>query len=383
MNRLVMPVKKSTVVSLYYVFLLLPPLFGVVKAAIMALDPWRIGEWLISYPNEFVRRGLFGEALGVFNLSGNQRIVIIAVTQIVIYLPLGLYVFWHLKKSGFSNDCIAFAFGPASIAFFSWDHEGFGRKEGAGIAALIMLALAKQNSKVLQSKILLSCGVSTFLVSILISEINLVFLPSALYLILNNETWISLKSRIVVSCIATSGSAALALLAIINGGSEKTSKVICEEIVEIGLDESVCGGAIKALGLDAKDGFDSNVALYPQYILYFFLLAWGLIPTLTSEWIKGNKSYFFVTLCFTLPLFIVASDYGRWIFMLNIQLVICIFASGLTENCFSKVGLAKLLLFLFLFSIPHSNIQTKEILLGPIQSVISYIGALPDVLRVA
>jgi len=131
MTRTLMFLNKSTVIKIYYALLLLPPLFGVIKAGLLGLDPWRIGEWLISYPNEFVRRGLFGEALGVLNLSGPQRVLVIALTQIIVYMPLIFYIFAHLKKSGFRRDCIALSLGPASMAFFSWDH-GFWKKGGSG-----------------------------------------------------------------------------------------------------------------------------------------------------------------------------------------------------------------------------------------------------------
>jgi len=167
-----------------------------------------------------------------------------------------------------------------------------------------------------------------------------------------------------------------------NRGTVKTSKSICKEIVTIGLDSSLCGGAIQALALNVKDAFASNVDRYPRYFFYFFLLAWALIPVLTSEWIKSNRTMFLVVLCFVAPLFVVASDYGRWIFMFNIQLVICMLASGLTQNIFSRVRVSRLIVFLFLFSIPHSNIQVEETIFGPIQSVMAYIGSIPEISRV-
>jgi hypothetical protein len=347
--------------------------------AIDSVDPWRIGEWLISYPDTFVRRGLFGEFLQILNLNGKQRIVAIAVTQILIYIPLLLFIFANLKKSGFKNESIALALGPASVSFLSWDHQAFGRKEGLGIAALVFIAFANEERNRSRVRMLIGGGSLLFLSSLFISEINLAFLPGIIYLILKNKKIASTVIKNLASFSVAVLSITFALLSILNRGSNKIASDLCNEIKSIGLDSSLCGGSIQALRLDIGDVIKSNLELFPLYITYIPLFGWALIPVMSSVWFKNNIKSVLAMTCFIAPLFILASDYGRWIFMFNIQIVICMFAMETTQNIFSRVRTYRLMLFLVSFSIPHSNLQLEEIIFGPFQSLIYYWDSAQDI----
>jgi hypothetical protein len=112
------------------------------------------------------------------------------------------------------------------------------------------------------------------------------------------------------------------------GGSKESVKEICDAVRKGGLvGRDLCFGSIKAIGLNFGDAFSEVQNAYPLYLFYIPLFFVALIPFIYSKVFNiGSIRYLMIIFGF-IPLFTI-SDYGRWIAMITISLLIVMLATG-------------------------------------------------------
>lgn len=340
---------------------------SLLKALLNGGDPWRFGDWLINYNGGFVRRGLFGTLLYALPTQGTAILFIVFMVQVFLYG----YVFWNFTKCALGKSVswkdIAILCSPAAICFVGWDVNSFGRKEILGFATLFFLKNGNRGHGLNQQRMILAT--IFFIGAIFASEVNFVFLPSFTILMYQNAGTRKLNfTMIIISVITFFGF----LLQIYNTGSRNIAGEICRKwSIEKHLSDNLCRGSIDALGSSIEDSLNNFVSLGTVRLPYLLLLATGLIPLVSSKWAKKNKIYLVSTLVFSMPLYVVAVDYGRWIYMTITQLSICYFSE---ENRHEKQGtFCKTLVYTLTWGIPQTVISYY--------SFVEYMGFFPAIVR--
>ncbi|SDB22170.1 hypothetical protein SAMN03097699_0160 [Flavobacteriaceae bacterium MAR_2010_188] len=287
-----------------------------------------VGEWLINYSGGFTRRGLSGYSIGLlselFNVSQNN---IVKVIQIVLYLIFQLLLIMNVWKRRINFWILIILFSPATLLFPILDNNAVGRKE---ILLLILFGLfifqiRKTNKQNFTMPILIGIllTISTFF-----HEIVIFYLP---YFILANLIFHKEFSKqfLFTSIILVIGPI-ISIIPIYFFGKEIPNGIICQDLISQNLHPSICEGILSwPANYSVKDAL--KVIISKHYIKtygYCFILA--IIPYLFFFKILSNKPKMFkiyiLLLCsaymFTIPLFLLAIDWGRW---LNIHFILTLF----------------------------------------------------------
>ena len=295
--------------------------------AFRALHPngWTPGDWLVNYEGGFVRRGLPGELiLEVAHALHLSPVLLGSLVPLLFYTPLYLVV-WKLYQRS-SGDLWTFAalVSPATLAFPILDPTGAFRKELILLLALgtLLLWLAKGPVRDVSLIIFLTLTGS---VAILSHE---GLLPYLVYLV--GGVWIAVGDlrrviRIVALPLVTT--AATLLLVVRHRGNLADEQTICRSLGSA--PAIVCSGSIAYLanGTDvARADVIRNVHAY-HYLFYYPMLALlALLPLAAMAYklarspslrprvvvVLGTSLVAFMA---SLPLFLYAMDWGRWIYI--------------------------------------------------------------------
>ncbi len=92
-------------------------------------------------------------------------------------------------------------------------------------------------------------------------------------------------------------------------------------------------GAVSIIGMPIKEMISILIGSYPASFAYLLIGFIALLPLFLSSWIAQNLLWFYFMVLGVLPLFLIGWDYGRWIFILTMEITICI---TLTKNTFGN-----------------------------------------------
>ncbi len=313
-------------------------------------NDWTVGEWLISYPGSFIRRGLIGKVIYIFskNLQINP---IFFIWFICIFSFIGLFLLiklfsWNIFNRSFLLSNLVLL-GPISENYFI-------RKD---IFSVFLYGLCLLSLKIFREK-KINRFITIFLINlyssiaILSHEIYFIWAFPSIFLLVfqvnRNQkehynsllfTTFNLLPMIIafISCI------------IFNGDYEK-SILIHKEWQTLGnllpsdslLFKDFPSGAIAAIGWDTKAHFilskntliEFNLKIFwhPAMWLLTIFYAIRLFSGVAGEFLNDKKRFIicFQMLCI-FPIFLPGADYGRWLF-------ICISSSVLLIGYLEKVN---------------------------------------------
>tara|TARA_A100001015_G_C15023242_1_gene729101 strand:- start:176 stop:1312 length:1137 start_codon:yes stop_codon:yes gene_type:complete len=309
-------------------------------------------DWLINYKYGFINRGLIGNLFWSITDDPNLLLDIISFFLILIYI----FIFYFLNKIFISKKqnflSIVLIFSPAAFLFPIYDSQGAFRKEILGILALFILASnikSKNNYWFLLSSFVYTIGIFSH-------TVNFFFLSTILYLIyfVKKSKKIFDYSLFIIPSVTYiffhfSFSNTEALLF-------SMRNKMCEDLREIGL-FNLCGhGSFDYLTWDLNAAFliTQNIIINErrqEYYFYIFLFLISFIPYLFDKNFKNNLLfYIFIGTSFA-PLFLLAYDWGRWIFIMHICFLVNYLLSDKqsTNNKYFFI----LVLFPILFRIEH------------------------------
>ena len=310
---------------------------------------WVAGEWLINYADGFIRRGLFGSMLLSVAPSGTALLVLLFLVQMAIFAVVLIHFLRFLHREKFSAHSIALACSPAGVAFWGWSYPGGFRKESLVFVALVLLSARRQAGRPWVANGLLVGSLAFFVVAFFSWEPSALLIPPALYLLLADSGQRNQIGRRV-------GRAAGGMLVILGGlalglsflfpGDGETASVVCQAIADRGVDPTrACRGAVAALGWNLSVSLSAIAERFPLYLGYLPLFLLALAPIVSSGWARHNWRWILATVVFTLPLYVIAVDYGRWIYVTAVVLSICAASAPRSEqeSIFSKSTVAALL----------------------------------------
>jgi hypothetical protein len=331
------------------------------------LHPWVTGDWLIHYSNGFIRRGLLGEiALLIANYT-NQSIL-----NIILWLKFSTYLLWLIafyfialrRKIGIIE--LVLIASPWAFLFDLHDPQGSGRKEIL-LFATYALYLVLLSSKEAFSNHFYKTSIFWYLLFTLpiltITHEGLFFyFPFfCLPLVLIKRIHLSLLVFFIpylISCVL------LIFLYLFFKGDSIDVKAICDNITLHQISPSICQGAINSL--NPSPIYFS--ALYFKLYLPIFLLT--TIPQFfylrLSTGFSIKKSLMILFWCWipTLPLYFISVDWGRWIHISALLILMLSIFLKTKYRGFVTIDLAILLVglfYIFCWFIPHSIVGLESI----------------------
>jgi len=290
---------------------------------------WAVGDWLINYAAGFVRRGLLGELiLKVGDATNFKPNIVVIFTQVSLWIAFVLLFFIRLRNKQISFYFLLIIFSPAFILFYGFDGAAVGRKE---IILIVLYGawLCKVEQKPAPT------ATQTMLFSVLVFLATLIhelFFFYSLYFMF--AVWIKPSREdnkwLVAGLIPLASFAAMVLI-YFYGGSLLQPK-ICQRLAQYEPGEQVCSGILNWPELDFSESISlflsTLIPLKTLALVFSVLLPVGPVALFMygAESPKRAPSQV-IFLCFllsvcSLPLFVIASDWGRFIHIHVVLLVL-------------------------------------------------------------
>ncbi len=275
---------------------------------------WILGDWLINYEDGgFKRRGISGSLLFcLYNLTGIRLQLLVFLAQFTFYLLFLFYWCKLLIDREISLVYLFFILSPLTFMFCINNLTSVGRKE------VILFSLFSYFIYCLSSDRLSKNREAVVLVLIFVScffhEIIFFYVPYfvvALVLFRNHVNWIRCSLYFFAAFIP------LVLIGLFGGdiNQGETMRILVEKGVVIK------GGIIE--WPNYFDTFSYYKSYLKNYSLYGVSFILGLLHVffLLKELGVQQKiiRYFFVMILgcclFTIPVFVLAVDWGRWLYI--------------------------------------------------------------------
>ena len=291
-------------------------------------DPWKQGDWLINNAGGQIRRGPFGSLLiSVSDILKIDPLQFVVVLQVLLLALLYLSFRYLCRKV---NDPVIEILIIVSPAIFTvmWvaDPQGSMRKELVAFLALSWVAIGLIDGQ----KILYWLGVVLFCASFVGHEAMVLFTPVFLLVLLFFNFSLSARETIasmLIVCFSALGSVYYA----IKYTSLLRTEEVCRALTVRGIDQSLCDGAIAWLVYDSSYGFVNNESWFSTLSISIFLFTYFLAFMPYAFLLLCSKRPVYQLLLFIglavpfLPLYVVATDWGRWmsfhIFSVSVVLV--------------------------------------------------------------
>lgn len=276
-------------------------------------DPWQTGDWLIDFSAGPVRRGLLGEAIFFFVSDGSSAVIVATLLQTSLALLLFLFVGALYLQSDRTPAWIMLVLSPAFLLFLPLDTLANARKE---LIALTALAGAAYSYRLGRANVGLWLAFPLFLAGVFSHEGLIVTAPAFAFLI-----WTAIPRRGAWPLLIAYGAATLGslFLAVLRPGGASAVGTICESWTSRGIDD--CSGSLSTLGvpLEVMTNHLWN-ELFPTYWIYLFPAGLAVIPLFAVRFLPRQWKVSLLVVAACAPLFFIAWDYGRWLFLITSQL---------------------------------------------------------------
>ena len=344
--------KNNKIIFLYFIYISLATIFFLVAHTNQFPTKYVFTEWLINYEGGFVRRGLLGQL--VYELSNLFKINIISIilfSQIsayIIYYSIFIYLFTKLKINFF---WIIFIFSSISFLYPLGELEALGRKEIFILLFFIIFSIIKiTNIKNLFIIFFIFFGISNLIHEITFFYIHYYFLIIYLKYKIHIKKTIHIKYYFFTLIL-------IFILIYLNaylGRSVQIDKIVDSySKLNIIIDSSL--GAIGWLSKSLEWALLNtiNKISIMGILRYFYILIIYLIPILYFIKIKENKlnkyinikNVVFVSILFSIPIYILVLDWGR-VTYLNYNflmiLIIFLFNNNLVDNKYINIKSEKI-----------------------------------------
>jgi hypothetical protein len=333
------PILRAPVYAISRVYLVwvaaITLLYGVINVRI--LSQFALGDWLINYAGGFVRRGLFGEGILLFAHLSPRPLYLLLAIQISLYAVVWFFLWTLAKQYPWDLWSLALWLSPATLAFTVLDPPGAYRKEILLFALLCgICAMLRSGVSLPKVSFALTAGI---VVMALCHEALLLFMPYLLapFLILTPD----LKRFLKISILPVLAGAATLLLVISHPGTPPQRQIICQTVVNTvhSKNETICAGAIDAIGVSQNEEHQMVVrsmrrshylSLYGTYALLgllplSFALAAHARIAVRRRSVRIVVFTGVLSVCLTIPLFYGAIDWGRWIYIHLLCLLLLVF----------------------------------------------------------
>ena len=343
-------------------------------------DGWILGDWLVNYEDGgFKRRGLSGSFFLLLNdITHVNPAILVFSAQMILYGLLFVLLFLLLRRRQLLWSLLILLFNPITLLFYVGDPNSVGRKDVVIIIILLLFALTRRFHSTLRTLVF----AALIAIATLLHELAFFFVPYflAMECVSGNLNKDQLKHFLILLLAGL-----VPLLAIAAAGASVNNGLTESILASRGVTGHVMGGVfswgVESTALRVLSGGDKP-SNYSYYILYFAL---GLIPFLyylrhVNLGAKKFLALLLITFSFSLPLFALGVDWGRW---LNIHftmiLILFIYITPPRDVEFTKRITVKrlilsvlLLLYVLIWSVPHCNGGWRIGLIRKVEPLVTY-----------
>lgn len=319
----------SKIINLSSLLIYLLSITQVAKRTVLSetleYSPWSFSELLISYPDQFIRRGLIGETIQIIA----SDTVLFDTVNLVVFINFVIFTllsFAFIKLSNLSSIqhflYLISIFGILNISMFN---QYFHRKE-MFVLNLFLIILLTLRFRANEYLILIISSICSTLMILIHEGIAMITIPFIVYLfkkMLDNSKKVLYVYTPIVLLIF--------LTVIIGSGSDSSSNVMWENLSEFDKNQIVINpNAITAIGWSVLDSFlnTTQILIFSGsmflWTFYFFIVGFTLFVIFNINFNKiyidyskvksflVKEKYFLV-----IPvLFVIGFDWGRWLFSL-------------------------------------------------------------------
>jgi hypothetical protein len=319
----------NKIISLSSLLIYLFSIAQVAKRTILSetleYSPWSFSELLISYPDQFIRRGLIGETIQIIA----SDTVLFDTVNLVVFINFAIFTllsFAFIKLSNLSSIqhflYLISIFGILNISMFN---QYFHRKE-MFVLNLFLIILLTLRFRANEYLILIISSICSILMILIHEGIAMITIPFIIYLfkkMLDNSKKVLYVYTPIVLLIF--------LTVIVSSGSDSSSNVMWENLSEFDKNQIVINpNAITAIGWSLLDSFlkTTQILIFSGsmflWTFYIFIVVFTMFVifniNLNKIYIDHSKvksflvkeKYFLV-----IPvLFVIGFDWGRWLFSL-------------------------------------------------------------------
>jgi hypothetical protein len=155
-------------------------------------------------------------------------------------------------------------------------------------------------------------------------------------------------------------------------GDINIAQSVCKKIIASDLDpEKNCRGAVDVLGMSFSSMLSTLSSSYPIYLFYFVFLLIAVIPLSVISSDKLSGLWILTIFAGTLPLYFIAWDYGRWIFIFIVEITIFLSITKVRVRNKAIFNSRSTSIYLLLWGSGHGG--------NPIEN--GWIGAIPTLIR--
>ena len=349
-------------------------------------------DWLINYQGGFVRRGLIGEFFyQIYQFSNIPLDMIILFFVCLFYIFFAFLLIRLLKLIKFDLLNFLIIFSPLSFLYPAMEQKVSGRKEIMFFLTILILTLFLEKLKFKNQKYLI---IFLSLITTFSHSGFFVYLPFfiLIFVVVNyREKFKNLFREII---FITSSFFVLFAIVMFNTSIDKSNIVLmCNSLIEF---QPRCGNTdyIETLswsfGTEIKEvkkiiNKDHYIAFYSiAYVLFNLPLGYAFFNSkiIKKEYSKINLFFVFVFInILTLPLYYVGGDYGRYMHISYLSLLIVYFKAvsikfikpaKLNFNLKRNQMILIIFLFGFVFTVPHCcNNNFKFVYSKPLNKIIS------------
>jgi hypothetical protein len=303
-------------------------------------NPYIAADWLINYQGGFTRRGFLGEiSLQLSNVLNFSLINIAFFFNFIFSLFFVIY-FYLINKNKINLIYFLFLISPLTLSFTIYDPFAVGRKEILILFYFCFYIYCQKKNFIFKNYLLILFAFFFTLTHELFAfYIIYIFFIKYFFIKNNNIKLYNIEIIIFLSSL-------LSLFLIYSFGYYMNSDLMCNSLIEKGINPIICIGTIndyKNSSLNILKPITEYFESFNYYSQYFRAYLLGIIPVLlilklNDDKIKNNFIIFFLILPFiiTIPIFLVTNDWGRYI---NIHFMIyLIFFSqiNIINNLFLK-----------------------------------------------
>ena len=298
-------------------------------------EGFNIGDWLINYQGGFVRRGFAGEILYLLaRLTSLSPAVLLVSFQIAIFSVYFFFSYKILQKKSDLVKYMTLIFSPFLFTFAINSQAGGYRKEIIYFAVLAVTVYAHQFYDPQKFKRLVFWILFLYPMVILTDELGLVILPLLAAIFWDKIHPADSRTRIVLALLLLENASAFCLVILNHQVSANQVNKIIDSLIQTGYDPKGSGGAIGALHSSTLanmiDTFGSiiNAKYYLYYPFALLLCSIAYIPLRKNiERAFRNQSLvigYAGSMVILIPVFIIANDWGRWSYILLVELFMMI-----------------------------------------------------------
>lgn len=319
--------KTKNIIQLLIILLLFYQLYHTYENLIFLrkiIHPFVYGDWFTNYQGGFIRRGLMGEIFYQISILSKIKLdKIVFSVQIISYLTMFIFSsILILNNKNFINYIPLIA-SPLIYYFPVLDPNAGGRKEILYFAILtITIFLSKLKNKTFFNRYFIFISFFIFPTLILTHELVFFYLPYIFIIFKFNQKERNLY-KILLLFIPSVVSFVLCAVVFNKLSIENVSRIF-DSINRLGYSIDKNFSSISFLSYTVNEGQQFTFSKmaenkYYLYLISFLLSLLGFI-TIYDLVIKLIKDRYFVyftflSMIFSIPLFIIAADWGRWIYI--------------------------------------------------------------------